>query len=60
MLKKALTKIGVEIPPGDEKPTPPKKAKKTGLPMPAMPGDEEVNHDRSAHKSGSNILRRPT
>ncbi len=41
-VKKALTKIGVEIPPGDEKPTPPKKAKKTGLPMPAMPGDEEV------------------
>lgn len=41
-VRKALTKIGVEVPVTDDKSSPTKKAKKTGLPMPAMPGDEEV------------------
>jgi heterodisulfide reductase subunit B len=38
----ALKKIGVEVPETDEKPSQPKRAKKTGLPMPTMPGQEEV------------------
>jgi heterodisulfide reductase subunit B len=37
---KALNKIGLEAP-VPESTTPPKKVKKTGLPMPGMPGSEE-------------------
>jgi heterodisulfide reductase subunit B len=41
----ALKKIGVVLPEPEIPKTPPKKAKKTGLPMPVMPGEqaEEVN-----------------
>lgn len=39
--KSALAKIGVQAP-ENPNPTPPKKGKKTGLPMPVMPGDEEA------------------
>ncbi len=39
----ALGKIGVEVPLPEEPKARPKKVKKTGLPMPVMPGDEEVN-----------------
>ncbi len=39
----ALGKIGVEVPVPEETKARPKKVKKTGLPMPVMPGDEEVN-----------------
>ncbi len=39
----ALGKIGVEVPEPDEKKARPKRKKETGLPMPQMPGDEEVN-----------------
>lgn len=38
----ALAKIGVELPEAQVKPTQPKRSKKTGLPMPVMPGQEEV------------------
>lgn len=40
--RKALGKIGVESPEPTEPKAQPKRAKKTGLPMPAMPGQEEV------------------
>lgn len=40
--KTALAKIGVEAPEPTEPQAPPKRAKKTGLPMPTMPGKEEV------------------
>jgi heterodisulfide reductase subunit B len=39
----ALGKIGVEVPEPEEKKGKPKRTKPTGLPMPVMPGDEEVN-----------------
>lgn len=39
----ALGKIGVEVPEAEEKKARPKRTKPTGLPMPQMPGDEEVN-----------------
>jgi heterodisulfide reductase subunit B len=39
----ALGKIGVEVPEPEEKKARPKRTKPTGLPMPQMPGDEEVN-----------------
>ncbi len=39
----ALDRIGVEIPVSEETKARPKRTKKTGLPMPIMPGDEEVN-----------------
>jgi len=39
----ALGRIGVEVPVPEELKARPKKTKKTGLPMPVMPGDEEVN-----------------
>jgi heterodisulfide reductase subunit B len=39
--KRALGKIGVEIPEEEPK-AQPKRTKKTGLPMPSMPGQEEV------------------
>jgi heterodisulfide reductase subunit B len=39
----ALTRIGVELPAPEEPKARPKKVKKTGLPMPVMPGDEEAN-----------------
>lgn len=39
----ALGKIGVEVPETEEKKARPKRTKPTGLPMPQMPGDEEVN-----------------
>jgi heterodisulfide reductase subunit B len=43
----ALSRIGVEVPlpPEGQMPVPPKprRGKKQGLPMPRMPGDEEVN-----------------
>jgi heterodisulfide reductase subunit B len=38
----ALARIGVELP-AEEPKGRPKKAKKTGLPMPIMPGEEEVS-----------------
>jgi heterodisulfide reductase subunit B len=38
--RSALAKIGVELP--IEAPSPAKRQKKTGLPMPVMPGQEEV------------------
>jgi heterodisulfide reductase subunit B len=39
----ALGKIGIEVPPPEEaQPRQPKRAKKEGLPMPRMPGKEEV------------------
>jgi heterodisulfide reductase subunit B2 len=40
--KAALGKIGVEAPEPVEPKPQPKRAKKTGLPMPTMPGQEEV------------------
>jgi len=40
--KPALSKIGVEVPESEEPKAQPKRAKKTGLPMPTMPGQEEV------------------
>ncbi len=39
----ALKRIGVELPEPEEQKARPKKAKKVGLPMPGMPGDDEVN-----------------
>jgi len=39
----ALSKIGVEVPQPEETKARQKKVKKTGLPMPVMPGDEEVS-----------------
>lgn len=39
--RKALSRIGVELPEPEEKKAPTKKAKKAGLPMPSMPGTEE-------------------
>ena len=43
----ALSRIGVEVPLPAEGQTParpkPRRAKKQGLPMPRMPGDEEVS-----------------
>jgi heterodisulfide reductase subunit B len=36
----ALKKIGMELPPPEGAAPTPKRAKKTGLPMPAMPGEE--------------------
>lgn len=39
----ALGRIGVEVPEPEEKKARPKRTKPTGLPMPVMPGDEEVN-----------------
>jgi heterodisulfide reductase subunit B2 len=38
----ALAKIGVEAPPPETPTAPPKRVKKTGLPMPVMQGQEEV------------------
>jgi heterodisulfide reductase subunit B len=40
--KPALSKIGVEAPESEESKAQPKRTKKTGLPMPTMPGQEEV------------------
>lgn len=37
----ALTKIGVQLPEPPPSKTPPKKTRKTGLPMPSMPGEQE-------------------
>lgn len=37
----ALSKIGVEVPKEEPQPRGRRKAKKTGLPMPQMPGDDE-------------------
>jgi hypothetical protein len=37
-----MSRIGVEVPAAEEDKTPPKRKKTTGLPMPKMPGDEEV------------------
>ena len=39
----ALGRIGVEVPEPEEKKARPKRTKPTGLPMPTMPGDEEVD-----------------
>jgi heterodisulfide reductase subunit B len=39
----ALGRIGIEVPEPEEKQARPKRTKPTGLPMPTMPGDEEVN-----------------
>jgi heterodisulfide reductase subunit B len=39
----ALSRIGVELPEAEEIKARPRKPKKTGLPMPVMPGEEEVN-----------------
>lgn len=39
----ALKRIGVELPQPEEAQPRAKKAKKSGLPMPVMPGDEETN-----------------
>lgn len=39
----ALARIGIELPVTEETKARPKKVKKTGLPMPVMPGDEEVS-----------------
>jgi heterodisulfide reductase subunit B len=39
----ALKRIGVELPAPEEGQPRAKKAKKTGLPMPVMPGNEEVS-----------------
>jgi heterodisulfide reductase subunit B len=39
----ALGRIGIEVPETEEKKAKPKRTKPTGLPMPTMPGDEEVN-----------------
>jgi heterodisulfide reductase subunit B len=38
----AMARIGVEVPEPEETQARPKKAKKAGLPMPTMPGQEEV------------------
>ncbi len=38
----ALKKIGVDVPAPEEGQAPPKRSKKTGLPMPNLPGQEEV------------------
>lgn len=38
----ALKKIGVDVPAPEEGKAPPKRTKKTGLPMPTLPGQEEV------------------
>jgi heterodisulfide reductase subunit B len=40
---KALGKIGVEVPEPEDKKARPKRTKPSGLPMPTMPGDEEVD-----------------
>jgi heterodisulfide reductase subunit B len=39
----AMSRIGIELPAEQQPARPPKRSKKTGLPMPAMPGDEEVD-----------------
>lgn len=39
----ALGRIGVEVPEPEDKKARPKRTKPTGLPMPTMPGDEEVD-----------------
>ena len=39
----ALGRIGIEVPETEEKKARPKRTKPTGLPMPTMPGDEEMN-----------------
>jgi heterodisulfide reductase subunit B len=41
----AMSRIGVEVPPPDQsgEAKKPKRGKKDGLPMPHMPGDEEVS-----------------
>lgn len=39
----ALSRIGLEIPEPDGSKVQPKRAKKTGLPMPTMPADEEAH-----------------
>ena len=38
----ALNRIGVEVPVTEEPKSQPKRTKKTGLPMPTMPGQEEI------------------
>jgi heterodisulfide reductase subunit B2 len=40
--REALAKIGVEVPQEEPQTRQPKRPKKTGLPMPQMPGDKEV------------------
>jgi heterodisulfide reductase subunit B len=40
--RSALSTIGVEVPEEPIKPRAPRRKKQTGLPMPQMPGDEEV------------------
>jgi len=39
----ALGRIGIEVPEPEDKKARPKRTKPTGLPMPTMPGDVEVN-----------------
>lgn len=40
--KEALNRIDIDLPEPEVSKTPPKRAKKTGLPMPSMPNQEEV------------------